>query len=90
LKSPTRPEVVIAAKLWKTGPYIVLESNRKSGTANSFVVSAIFLLPVWASALVVRRLSPLLGDRTSNGSSLCYWTILLSVVPDCLVLFSEL
>ena len=34
------------------------------------MVSAIFLLPVWAYALVgsFTRLSPLLGDVTSNGA----------------------
>jgi len=35
LKNPTRSEAVLAAKR----PYIVLKSNRKSGTASSFLCS---------------------------------------------------
>jgi len=32
-----KPELVLTAKYWKRGPYLALKSNRKSGTATSFM-----------------------------------------------------
>jgi len=37
-----KPELVLTVKWWQIGPYIALKSNRKSGTASSFM-----WLPVW-------------------------------------------
>jgi len=58
-RSPTlfpvlpKPEVVLTAKRWQIGPYIVLKSNRKSGIARVRLCGfRPFLLPVWPETAI--------------------------------------